>query len=282
MKFVSWRTCSHSYPRDDYTNLSLIYSSFIGYPMDAIATHTVTKQRWKVGLCLFGLGFMGILSLLAADLPLQNLPPALHDRFTPVQLKLLVLINPTLLLLVTVLVGTTLYPKTTLRLWWPRSPSWRNDGVVPGVVAGLSILLVTAGFNLVIPQELRHLGEANQLGILPRFLYGGITEEILLRFGLMTLFVWLITGVMGYRRPIGYWVAISLAAVLFGAGHLPALYGLVKNPSASLTLYIIIGNSVGGLVFGWVYWRKSLGMAMVAHAMAHVVLLASEWLSRLI
>ncbi|ADB38187.1 CPBP family intramembrane glutamic endopeptidase [Spirosoma linguale] len=244
--------------------------------MDIVVTPALTNQRWKVGLLLFGLGFIGVLSLLTADLPLQNLPSAVLKQFTPVQLKLLLLINPTIFLLVAVLIGTNLYQKTTLQLWSSLSSSWLREGVLPGVVAGLSILVVAAVFKSVIPLELLQLGEANQLGVLSRFLYGGITEEILLRFGLMTLLVWLITVVIGYRTSIGYWLAIGMAALLFGAGHLPALYGVIKNPSPLLTLYIIVGNSVAGLLFGWVYWRKNLGMAMVAHAMAHVVLLASE------
>lgn len=250
--------------------------------MNTIATSAFSNRLWKVGLLLFGLGFLGILSLLTVDLPLQNLPSAVQDRFTPIQLKLLVLINPTIFLLVAVLVGTNLYQKTTLQLWSVFSYSWLKDGVLPGIVAGLSILVVAAVFKPVIPRELLQLSEANQLGILPRFLYGGITEEILLRFGLMTLCVWLITVVVGYRTTVGYWLSISVAAVLFGAGHLPALYGLIKSPSSLLTLYIIVGNSVAGLVFGWVYWRKSLGMSMVAHAMAHVILLISEFISRAI
>jgi membrane protease YdiL (CAAX protease family) len=29
-------------------------------------------------------------------------------------------------------------------------------------------------------------------------------------------------------------------------------------------------NAIGGIVFGWLYWRRSLEAAMVAHASAHV------------
>jgi hypothetical protein len=39
--------------------------------------------------------------------------------------------------------------------------------------------------------EYEKLSQSLQLTLAARFLYGGITEEILLRFGLMTLIVWL-------------------------------------------------------------------------------------------
>ena len=35
--------------------------------------------------------------------------------------------------------------------------------------------------------------------------------------------------------------------------------------------WIVVGNAIGGIAFGWLYWRHSNEAAMVAHAMAHVV-----------
>ncbi len=235
-------------------------------------------SRWKIGLILFGAGFLGILSLLLTDLPTQNLPKVVTQQFTTTQLKLLVLVNPIIFLLIAVGIGTVLYQKTTLQIVPTSPPAILWDAILPGLLAGLLIVGVAAVFKQLIPQEFSQLNQANELGLIPRFLYGGITEEILLRFGLMTLFAWLLTKVMGDKGSLGYWIAISLAALLFGAGHLPALHLIIPSPSTWLKVYIIMGNTVAGLVFGWVYWRKSLVMAMLAHATAHVVLLTSEFI----
>jgi membrane protease YdiL (CAAX protease family) len=45
-----------------------------------------------------------------------------------------------------------------------------------------------------------------------------------------------------------------------------------------LISYIILGNSLGGLIFGWLYWKKGLEAAFIAHIMSHVVMVAAEQL----
>jgi hypothetical protein len=48
------------------------------------------KQKAVVGLILFGLGIIGVLSILTMDIPLH--PEAeviLKDKFTPLQIKML-------------------------------------------------------------------------------------------------------------------------------------------------------------------------------------------------
>lgn len=110
-----------------------------------------------------------------------------------------------------------------------------------------------------------------------RFLYGGVTEELLLRFGLMSALVlvgWYLTG----REPAGagsgvMWSAIMLSAVVFGVGHLPALAQAVGLTPALVARTVLL-NAIAGVVFGWPYWRRSLEAAMVAHVSFHVPLLA--------
>jgi membrane protease YdiL (CAAX protease family) len=108
-----------------------------------------------------------------------------------------------------------------------------------------------------------------------RFLYGGITEELMLRFGLMSVLVfigWRITGRRADRpRPAVVWAAIVIAAMLFGLGHLPALAQSVSLTPALIARTVLL-NAVAGVLFGWLYWRRSLEAAMVAHAWFHVPL----------
>ncbi|UFH55077.1 CPBP family intramembrane glutamic endopeptidase [Spirosoma sp. KNUC1025] len=245
---------------------------------------TVTPQPLKTGLTLWALGLVGIASLLTTTFPLTNLPKVVLEKFTPEQLQLLMLVNPTLFLIIAVVVGSLLYRKVNLKLVDKEKLTAPNavgyvfkTSILPGIVAGLLILGVVWVFQQLTPSEMAKLNGADtSISPLARFLYGGITEEILLRFGLMTLFVWAASRLFHTQKPIVYWVGIILSALLFGAGHLPALKLLVPDPSATLTLYIILGNSVAGVVFGWIYWRYGLVLAMIAHAAAHVVLLTSE------
>jgi membrane protease YdiL (CAAX protease family) len=110
-----------------------------------------------------------------------------------------------------------------------------------------------------------------------RFLYGGVTEELLLRFGLMSVLAlggWRLAGRGGDAPGPGVmWAAIALSALLFGAGHLPALAAAVGLTPALVARTVLL-NAVAGVAFGWLYWRRSLEAAMVAHAAFHVPLVA--------
>jgi membrane protease YdiL (CAAX protease family) len=76
----------------------------------------------------------------------------------------------------------------------------------------------------------------------------------------------------GERTRTGFvWWAIAASAVLFGAGHLPAASAVLGSLNASIVAFVIIGNSVFGLLFGYLFWRCGLESAMIAHALAHTV-----------
>jgi membrane protease YdiL (CAAX protease family) len=103
--------------------------------------------------------------------------------------------------------------------------------------------------------------------------YGAITEELLLRWGLMTFLVWVgwrVGGALeGTPGALVAWAAIVLAAVLFGVGHLPALAAATDLTPAIVARTILL-NAVAGIAYGWVYWRRSLEAGMIAHAATHV------------
>ncbi|WP_225852851.1 hypothetical protein, partial [Haemophilus parainfluenzae] len=79
-------------------------------------------------------------------------------------------------------------------------------GLAGGILAGLLLTLWQWGALALLPPEF--VTQAQRLDIAPisRFLYGGITEEILLRWGLMTLLVWGLWRLFGNppSPPTGY------------------------------------------------------------------------------
>ena len=111
-------------------------------------------------------------------------------------------------------------------------------------------------------------------GLLASF-YGGITEEILTRLFLVSVLVWVIGRVWHDQggRPTreAFIAAILGAAVLFGAGHLPATAALATL-TPPLVVRAILINGILGAVFGWLYWRRGLEAAMLAHFTADLVL----------
>lgn len=136
------------------------------------------------------------------------------------------------------------------------------------LVAGLLVYLISAA-----PAELQALGAQFQIPLAPKLLYGGITEEILMRWGLMTVLIWLpwrlLQGRAGLPRTAYVVVGIALSALLFGLGHLPAVSAMGCELSASVVFYVLIGNTLPGILFGVLYWRWGLEAAMLAHALAH-------------
>ena len=97
-----------------------------------------------------------------------------------------------------------------------------------------------------------------------------------MRFGLMTLLIWIASKIFKGTNSIVYWIGIVIAAIIFALGHFPIAYQSVNNPSVGLLAYILIGNTIGGLVFGWLYWKKGLECAFLAHIFAHLIMVIAE------
>ena len=245
------------------------------------------RKKIYLGLILFFLGMLGMLSMLTMDIPLPDeLLSVLGDQFTPSQIKLLILINPTIILIVAVLVGTLLYQKVNLSV--PIIEQFvgiKEDaiqikeillfGVAGGILTGIALSILGI-LKLISPSEFELLSGQLQLTLAARFLYGGITEEIFMRFGLMTLFVWLTAKLFKGLKPQVYWIGIVLSSLIFAVGHFPIVFQTVGNPSIVMISYVLLGNTVGGLVFGWLYWKKGLESAFLAHIFAHVVMVLTE------
>jgi membrane protease YdiL (CAAX protease family) len=106
-------------------------------------------------------------------------------------------------------------------------------------------------------------------------LYGAIGEELLMRLGLQT---WVAAGLRkltGNReKPPGAGTmlpAIVLATLAFGAGHLPTTARIVKLDAGVVARALAL-NGVAGVAFGWLYWKKGIEAAMIAHGSADLVL----------
>jgi membrane protease YdiL (CAAX protease family) len=140
-----------------------------------------------------------------------------------------------------------------------------------GVGAVLLILrIATAPF---MPPELPALGHRGILAGLVVSVGAAVAEEVWLRLGVMSVLAWLLLRVSGRSRlePRLAWPAIVLASVLFGLIHLPQLAAAGAATSIGVS-GTIIGNTVVGTVCGWLYWRRSLIAAILAHFSVDVVL----------
>jgi len=243
-------------------------------------------------------GLTGVLSFLLIDLDalIAILPvPAGTEipTITPA-LKLLSLVQPGVILSVAVLVGIVLASKVGLSS--PVAEAAAGGGnlasafkpqVIPGTIGGLAggvaiVLIAAVSKPFLSPEVAARIGEFGKFLPLPtRLLYGGITEELLLRWGLMTLLVWaawrLFQKRQGRPKPVYFVSAILISSLVFGLGHLPVAFMLFPEATLALTLFVIVGNSAFGLIAGYLYWKKGLESAMLAHMLAHVVMFTASY-----
>lgn len=247
----------------------------------------IMVNKKKLFLVIEFAGFMGILSLLATT---PSLPEGVEIPISLTTLKLLSLIQPFILLTLSVLIGVNLADKVNLSAPgfeaiasnhspFPALKPQFIPGLIGGLVAGLTLPLIFQLWQPFLPKDFITNTQqfSPNLHFLTRILYGGITEEILLRWGLMTLFLWLVWRFIQKRQGTPHLasvlLAILLSAILFGVGHLPIAFSFTEQVNLAIATYIITANSLLGLIAGYLYWKKGLESAMIAHAFSHVMII---------
>lgn len=145
--------------------------------------------------------------------------------------------------------------------------------VALGLTLGAFLLLLRIIIAPVLPPELPALGHRGAVGGLLASVGAAIAEEVWLRLGVMTLLAWVIARLRGqsFLAPATAWWAIVVAALLFGAIHLPQLAAAgAANPAGIVGT--MFGNALVGVVCGWLFWKRSLVAAMLVHFAVDVVL----------
>ncbi|OGR46312.1 MAG: hypothetical protein A2X40_04940 [Elusimicrobia bacterium GWC2_65_9] len=144
-----------------------------------------------------------------------------------------------------------------------------------GTAGAIVLALDLAVFNPALSAQ---LGAVTQpppwAGLLASF-YGAVSEEILLRLGLMTAVVWA-TGLVkaapdGQPTAVRVWIAIAIASVAFGLGHLPATAKVLELTPLVIGRALLL-NGIPGIAYGWLYWRHGFEAAMAGHFASDVVL----------
>jgi hypothetical protein len=173
-----------------------------------------------------------------------------------------------------------LVPASVLGLWLVRKMNLTKISssvrpyIIPSFVVGLALASPGLIGRAMFPQGDFGPGMANPTPLewLFRSLSAALTEEIFFRLGLMTLFIWalrLIVRRTSFKEP-SMWIGNLLAALIFAGAHLPhVLAADVIN--WSLVVLIVVFNTLGGLVLGWLYIRYCLVAAFFAHFIADFV-----------
>jgi membrane protease YdiL (CAAX protease family) len=99
-----------------------------------------------------------------------------------------------------------------------------------------------------------------------------------MRLFLLSLFVFIMMKVTGKKQKNAamVWIAIILVSIIFGLGHLP-ITAAVTAITPWIIFRAILLNGIGGVVFGWLYWKKGLESAVIAHFWQDIVLHVFVW-----
>jgi membrane protease YdiL (CAAX protease family) len=208
------------------------------------------------------------------------LSPALAGLFTPVVIVAQV-VQASLIFSVSIFLGLLLSKKVGFALpvlegkkpiSYLKSVLLLSVGI--GILGGLLIIVMSIPFASLSVSFLKtEMGVAPWKALLAAF-YGGIAEEVVFRLFLMTLLAWILSKFMktGDGRPTNtaIWIAIIVSTLVFGLGHL----GITGSLTAITP--IVIGRAVllngVGVLFSWLYWKKGLESAMIAHFTSDIVI----------
>jgi hypothetical protein len=238
---------------------------------------------------LFALALPGLasLALIVPDM-IRRMAGQRALPLSIAQLTAIQIVQAAVLAAIAVAIGLFCAPRVGLRSVLAQRAYGRPAAGVRwtvAIVAGSVLALVLAGLDKLFAPADPALAEALRRAspdTLPLrvagVLYGGIVEELLCRWALVSLFAWAGWRLFQRRRPHPsralVYTAIVLAAVIFALGHLPAAiaYGLAITPM--LLLRTLVANVIPGIAFGWLFERYSIESAMVSHATVHGVFFA--------
>lgn len=182
-------------------------------------------------------------------------------------------------------IGTALAPRVGLEApffaalaagefsWAALQPQLLPALLVGGAGALVFVAAYYGFFRARLDAQTLHASERlrNELGMAARVLYGGVYEEVVARWGLMSLFVWLGALLVGAPTAVVVWTGIVIAGIIFGLLHLPNYVAAGSRLTASFVSYAIVLNLWASLVFGWLFWQYGLAAAMLAHMIFHIV-----------
>ena len=107
--------------------------------------------------------------------------------------------------------------------------------------------------------------------------YGGVIEELLLRWFFMSLIAWILVMIFARKTEkseLPDWIFIVaniIAATAFAAGHLPATIMLFGQLTPLILIRCFLLNGCFALLFGRYYRKYGIQYAMLGHFGLHLV-----------
>jgi len=211
------------------------------------------------------LGLAGVLAMApAVPALLRRVTPAGKTRHVPMPALVgLALLQTSAVVLLCAWLGTSLGPASGLR---SRAFDPAANGAARGLLRSLSVGAGTGALGAFAALRLAPalVGYLRTVPVAARLLYGGLTEEVVVRWGLLASAMALLrlaTPAVGVVVLGG----VVMTNAVFAAAHLSLLRaGRLAAPGrAALAIFLV------SLPWGWLAWALGLEAAMAAHLAFH-------------
>lgn len=252
------------------------------------------NKKLKLGLLLFLIGIVGVISTILIYPSIDGV----HINFSELRINWLLFYKylpfKTIALLLSVTLGTLLYNKVNFKLPILEGLIDKNKkiesagvlryGIYGGLISGILIMLVILVFIPILGSPLSGTWGYLKANMVARIFDGAITSEILNRFGLMTFLVWLMYKISGKLTPKIYLIAIIISVIPTAIGNfvftadaminskIPIMEGIVL-----LLVYNLLLSAAGNMAFGWLYWKKGLESAIIAHVLSMLIIMMVKY-----
>ncbi|QMV42759.1 CPBP family intramembrane glutamic endopeptidase [Cohnella cholangitidis] len=146
-------------------------------------------------------------------------------------------------------------------------------GALSGVLCAGAWMIAYYGFvrsrldeeTVAISERLR-----NRLSLWTRITSGGIVEEVIFRWGALTVAMWALSAI-NLGESASWWIGIAVTGIVFGLAHLPVNLQEGCKPSPLFIGTSIVGNLWVSLICGYLLYRYGLIAAMTVHVLFHVI-----------
>jgi|WetSurMetagenome_2_1015567.scaffolds.fasta_scaffold308852_1 hypothetical protein len=212
--------------------------------------------------------FIGILFYMPVILTL--IPAKVLLRFSMNTIVMIVVLQSLIVTAILAAIGAYLSPRIGFRaylvsvhlkekIFWVTLKKQFYFGVPIGLIGAMLACLIAPEF----------ISYVSKIPLLARVFYGGLTEEVAMRWCIMTGIVWVLWRIFqkgsGSPKSVLMYSSILLNQIVFASGHIPALKtaGVINLYWCVFTIFLV------SLPWGWLYWKRGLEAAMIAHASFH-------------
>jgi hypothetical protein len=153
---------------------------------------------------------------------------------------------------------------------------YSNEAILTGFIVG--VICSTIHFMMyygylkpkISPNDYAEIeAHYRQTGILSRVFYGGVLEEVIFRWSLLSLFVW-IFQLVGLDNQFSLNTSVFVTSLLFAIVHIPSIKLVATKPKKEMYVYTIVGNIWVGLCASFAFIESGLFAAIVVHMLFHL------------